>query len=79
MSRFARGFRGASVNSTGCCSPRQSHFTRLTQHGLTSASTYLFTQCFELIRVYVLPYLLHIIPVGDDAMLEGISDLQETA
>ena len=40
---------------------------------------YIFAQRLELLRVDVLPYPLHIIPVGDDAVFQRVSDLEQTA
>jgi hypothetical protein len=39
----------------------------------------LFTQCLELFGVDVLPDLLHVVPVGDDAVFQRVADLEQTA
>lgn len=45
VSRFCRGFKGASVSSTGCFDADQPFAPSLhVRFALTSAATYLFTQ-----------------------------------
>lgn len=39
--------------------------------------THLFAQRLELLGIDVLPYALHIVPVGDNAVLERIADLEQ--
>lgn len=48
------------------------------QEGIGRAvNAYLFAECFQLFSVDVVPYQLHIVPVRDDAMFEGIFYLQQ--
>ena len=54
---------GRSVSGTHCA-----------QGGRES---YLFAESFEALVIYVSPDLLHVIPVCDDAMFEGVPDLEQ--
>ena len=40
---------------------------------------YLFTERLETLVVDIGPYLLHIIPICDDTVLQGVSDLEQAA
>lgn len=47
--------------------------------GYAASVVYLFTERLELFSVDVVPYQLHIIPICDDAMLQGVLDLQQSS
>ena len=74
-SRLARGFRGASVNSTGCFNA----FSQTPVATLTQRPTYLLAQGAQFFCVYPVPYAFHVVPVCDDPVLDRILDLEETS
>ena len=42
-------------------------------------ATHLFTERAQLFRINPVPYTLHVVPVGYDAVFHGILDLQQTS
>src|ERR1700712_5270965 len=81
VSRLLRGLRGGSVSKTGCyfsvrINPSDDmHFV----HGVNCVlfGTYIFAQCFQPFCINVLPYPLHVIPVCDNPMLQGVVYFEE--
>jgi hypothetical protein len=72
VSRFSRGFSGGSVRSTGCY---------VMQLALAiskwTGRTHVFADSLQAFCVDILPYSLHVIPVGNDAVLQRIIDLEQ--
>ena len=62
-----------------------SHRNRLISHSSIptprrhSHKAYLFRQYLELVRIYMLPNRLHIVPILHDAMFHGIRNSQQTS
>lgn len=82
VSRFCRGFSGASVIRTGCCdrvvSPCPATIILPHQPPNATQTTHLLAQDFQLIRINMLPNPLHILPIRHNPMLQRIPQLQQS-
>lgn len=75
VSRFSRGFNGGSVRRTGCYDAISAYDP--SKWTGCAWITHIFADSLQAFRVDILPYPLHVIPVCDDAVLQGIIDLEQ--